>query len=70
VLAVIRDADPHDKAAIYRELGLSLSYDHENRIVTAEATPRSSVDLLAVSEGGLGHSVPGLTRQTCFRLPT
>ncbi len=53
LLAALHDADPIDKAEVYRQLGLRLTYDHETETVLAEATPRSSVDLVYVSEGGL-----------------
>ncbi|WP_261568964.1 recombinase family protein [Frankia gtarii] len=53
IATVLRTADPTDKAEIYQQLGLRLSYDHETRIVSAEASPRPSVGLVAVSEGGL-----------------
>lgn len=52
-LAILRKADPADKAEIYRQLGLRLSYNHETQVVSAEASPRSLVDLVAVSEEGL-----------------
>jgi hypothetical protein len=39
VLAVLRDADPDDKAAIYRQLGLNLTYQPGTRTVLAEANP-------------------------------
>lgn len=53
IATVLRTADATDKAEIYQQLGLRLSYDHETRIVSAEASPRPSVGLVAVSEGGL-----------------
>ncbi|WP_322753844.1 recombinase family protein [Frankia sp. Cas3] len=53
LLAILRDADPADKAEVYRELGLKLTYDHETETVMAEASPRSSVCVVSVSEGGL-----------------
>lgn len=52
ILKVLRAADPADKAEIYQQLGVQLSYDHETGIVTAEASPRSSVGVVYVSEGG------------------
>ncbi|WP_229688234.1 recombinase family protein [Micromonospora yangpuensis] len=39
---VLRDADPKDKARIYRELGLTLTYRPTTRIVSAQATPSGS----------------------------
>ncbi|MCM3885556.1 recombinase family protein [Frankia sp. R82] len=53
LLKVLREADPADKAEIYRELGLKLTYDHETEMITAEAAPRSSVCVVSVSEGGV-----------------
>lgn len=53
IIDVIRAAEAADKAEIYGQLGLRLSYDHETHVVSAEVSPRSSVGLLAVSEGGL-----------------
>ncbi|MEV6692210.1 zinc ribbon domain-containing protein [Micromonospora sp. NPDC051196] len=37
--AVLRDADPADKALIYRELGLTLTYRPTARTVSAQANP-------------------------------
>ncbi len=37
ILAVLRDADPADKAEIYSQLGLRLTYQPGRRIVRAEA---------------------------------
>ena len=37
ILAVLRDADPCDKAEIYSQLGLRLIYQPGRRIVHAEA---------------------------------
>jgi site-specific DNA recombinase len=37
ILAVLRDADPADKAEIYSQLGLRLTYQPGHRIVRAEA---------------------------------
>ena len=37
ILAVLRDADPADKAEIYSQLGLRLTYQPGQRIVRAEA---------------------------------
>jgi site-specific DNA recombinase len=44
VLAVLRDADPDDKAAIYRQLGLKLTYQPDTRTVLAEARPPAVTD--------------------------
>ena len=54
LLDVLRHADPADKAEVYRELGVRLTYDHTKRTVLAETRPTSSVCVVSVSEGGLG----------------
>ncbi|WP_007516034.1 recombinase family protein [Pseudofrankia saprophytica] len=53
LLAILKEADPADKAEVYRELGLKLTYDHETETIMAEARPRSSVCAVSVSEDGL-----------------
>ncbi|MEV1286170.1 recombinase family protein [Micromonospora sp. NPDC049679] len=42
ITTVLRDADPGDKALIYRELGLTLTYRPTARTVSAQATPNGS----------------------------
>ncbi|WP_435091172.1 zinc ribbon domain-containing protein [Micromonospora aurantiaca (nom. illeg.)] len=42
ITTVLRDADPADKALIYRELGLTLTYRPTARTVSAQATPSGS----------------------------
>ena len=42
ITAVLRDADPADKALIYRELGLNLTYRPTARTVSAQASPSGS----------------------------
>ncbi|WLS43305.1 hypothetical protein Q3V37_17995 [Micromonospora profundi] len=42
ITAVLRDADPADKALIYRELGLNLTYLPTARTVSAQANPSGS----------------------------
>ena len=37
IATTLRRADPHDKAEVYRHLGLHLSYDPNRQIVRAEA---------------------------------
>jgi hypothetical protein len=44
-----------DKCDLYRELGVSMTYQYQDRTVLVEATPRSTVDLMVVSEGGVAH---------------
>ena len=50
LLAILHQADPADKAEVYRQLGLTLTYDHEKRIALAETQTRSSVGVVVVSE--------------------
>jgi hypothetical protein len=53
VLAVLRNARPEDKAAIYSELGLKLVYEPEGQLV------RTEVDMMSPAEGGL-HRNPNV----------
>jgi hypothetical protein len=53
LLTALRHADPADKADVYRELGVRLTYDHAERTVLAETRPTSSVGVVSVSEGEL-----------------
>ncbi|RBM08076.1 recombinase family protein [Streptomyces sp. PT12] len=53
LLNILRQADPADKAEVYRHLGLRLTYDHEKQEVLAESRPAPRVGVLFVSEGGL-----------------
>lgn len=39
IVATLADADPTDKAAVYRELGIHLTYNHDGRVLV-EARPR------------------------------
>ena len=55
LLNALRHADPADKAGVYRELGVRLTYDHAERTVLAETRPTSSVCVVFVSEGRLDH---------------
>ena len=58
LLDVLRHADPADKAEVYRELGVHLTYDHVEHTVLAETQPTSSVCVVSVSEGGLEPPPP------------
>jgi hypothetical protein len=49
IVDVLADADPEDKAEVYAELGISLTYYTDGR-VAVEALPRGAK---CVSEGGL-----------------
>ncbi|MGC5331135.1 hypothetical protein [Micromonospora sp. DT62] len=42
ITTVLRNADPADKARVYRELGLTLTYRPTARTVSAQATPSGS----------------------------
>ena len=55
LLNALRYADPADKAEVYRELGVRLTYNHTERTVLAETRPTSSVCVVFVSEGGPDH---------------
>jgi len=39
---MLADADPGTKAALYASLGLTLTYEHDRRVVTVEARPEPS----------------------------
>jgi site-specific DNA recombinase len=58
LLDVLRHADPADKAEVYRELGVRLTYNHTEHTVLAETQPTSSVCVVSVSEGGLEPPPP------------
>ena len=55
VLEVLRRAGADDKCDVYRQLGLSVVYRHEDRTALAQVRPRTPVDVVDVSEGGLAH---------------
>ena len=58
---VIRDADPRDKAEIYSQLGLRLTYHPGKRAVLAEARPNTALMCIStVSEGGLQPYAHGI----------
>lgn len=63
LLAVLRAAEPGDKLEVYRELGLKLTYDHENSVVTAGLNPQPSVGVLTVSGGRLAHYAHQLSQR-------
>lgn len=50
---VVRDADPADKAEIYTQLGLTLTYQPGRRLVEATIQPDLSMRKGSVSEGRL-----------------
>jgi hypothetical protein len=53
LVQVIRDADPADKAELYTQLGLSMTYRPQERLVEAAVTPSLHMCKGFVSEGGL-----------------
>ena len=52
IVAVLADADVEDKAALYAELGVNLTYHPDGRV----RSRHGRVGLRFVSEGGLPHS--------------
>jgi len=52
LLTALRAADPADRAEVYQQLGLRLTYDRVSRTVLAETQPTSSMCVEFVSEGG------------------
>jgi site-specific DNA recombinase len=52
LLSILQEADPADKAEVYRQLGLRLTYDHETRTVLADSRPAPPVGVVVVSDGG------------------
>lgn len=48
--AALHNADPTDKAEVYRHLGLTMTYDPTHKTVLVETRPRPLVDQLVVSE--------------------
>jgi DNA invertase Pin-like site-specific DNA recombinase len=55
---VLNDADPADKAEIYTQLGLTLTYRPQNRLVEATVRPALNMCKWSVSEGGLEPPCP------------
>jgi len=53
LVQVIRDADLADKAELYAQLGLTLTYRPQKRLVEASVTPSLHMCKGVVSEGGL-----------------
>jgi site-specific DNA recombinase len=62
LLTALHHADLADKAEVYRELGVRLTYDHEEHTVLAETRPTSSVCVVFVSEGDLCTNHPPRAR--------
>ena len=42
VASVLATADPKLKAEVYVELGVSVAYDHERRVITVETRPKGA----------------------------
>jgi hypothetical protein len=60
VMQVIKDADPADKAEIYSQLGLTLTYHPDEIRVVAEARPASIMYVGACPRGDLNpHALLG-----------
>jgi hypothetical protein len=56
-MQVLKDADPADKAEIYSQLGLTLTYHPDEKRVVAEARPASIMYIGACPRGDLNtHS--------------
>jgi hypothetical protein len=55
LVQVIPDADPADKGELYTQLGLSMTYRPQERLVEATVTPSLHICKGFVSEGGLEH---------------
>ena len=53
LLGVLDDAEPVDKAEVYRQLGLTITYRHADKTALAEVKPTPSMYVVVVSEGGL-----------------
>jgi site-specific DNA recombinase len=52
IVATLRNADPSDKAAVYRQLGLHLRYDPGQQKVRAEARLGQPRGAMVGVEGG------------------
>lgn len=50
IASVLATADPKLKAEVYAELGVSVAYDHERRLVTVKARPESACAKRRVGE--------------------
>lgn len=52
----VTDADPDDKAELYKELGLKMTYYPQKQYVEAQVIPDPHMCKWFVSEGDLNHS--------------
>ena len=55
IARVVREADPADKAELYAQLKLTLTYQPGQRLVEATVKPGLDMRKGFVSEGGLEH---------------
>jgi hypothetical protein len=55
IARVVREADPADKAELYAQLKLTLTYQPGRRLVEATVKPGLDMRKGFVSEGGLEH---------------
>ncbi|MEU4595957.1 hypothetical protein [Nocardia sp. NPDC023988] len=62
MVSALGRADPEDKNAVYRQIGLKLTYIDKTRVVIAEATP--PVGVLVVSGGRFDHYAHRLIQHT------
>ena len=58
LVQVVRNADPADKADIYTQLGMALTYRPESRLVEATVRPPAHMCKEFVSEAGLEPACP------------
>ncbi len=64
LLSVLRQAAPNDKCDVYRQLGVTISYQQASRTATVEVAPRLPEDKADVSEGGLDRCLSALRGET------
>ncbi|MEV0724328.1 hypothetical protein AB0I37_16310 [Micromonospora purpureochromogenes] len=58
IVTVLRDADPADKAEVYRQLGLRLTYQPETQTVRAEADLSAHRGVMGRVRGGTRTIAP------------
>ncbi len=56
IAAVLATADPKLKAEVYDELGISVTYDHDRRVIRLESRPETP--WARVSVGGPDYAKP------------
>ena len=54
IMQALKDADPADKAGLYRRIGLTLTYHPQEKRVAAEARPNSIMYAGACPDDGSG----------------